>query len=587
MAGLKRLGVTWREQFILFVSIGTYLMMKVMGAMLIPILAEWNWTSNIDAVSNGHKQCLRETCLPSVINNCSSSFDCQDDFGITQNSNLSGTTVDQTQNVTMSNETDHGINISESAGNIPRNQSDSDGLGPLVDFRVALLFAVPPLVPIITSPIAGAYGDTVSFNTLLCTALLASTIVTLLFAFSSTFYVILAGQLLQTFAVSCAKPGAFGGVYSVHPPSTPNGKIVLGVLMGSSSFTFFGPALIGILFEYLGQTLTLLCLIPIELCLVVTVFILKLGDSNVSDNNEPQNAKTPTSGGDLGILSGSNHGNNNTTPKDAENCAPGSVHGIRSTSNHDNNNSVPKDVENPTSANDDRITQQTATNNDKMKLCKILLSHKVTILSLTIAVVLLPRSCLQPVLAIWMKSKFGSNAAATGLFWGTGGAADLAAVFISTKFSKHFPKYICLYTALHLTLSSLPFMLLPLAPTPYTAAICFACNIYFTSATRFGATVILSSLAEIKFHNAYGQVIGVGNIGSKLTYLVAPVISVLLFNKVGFETMCFVVGPLSIIGAPFLFFVREKCVLRNRNPPNIHPDLTISVISSPATQLQQ
>ncbi len=393
-----------------------------------------------------------------------------------------------------------------------------------VDYKVATLFLLPTFA---ISPIVGACGDAFGYSILLLSGLLASTTTTLIYAFRSGVLAIYIGRLLHDIGSACFKPAIFGSIYTIYPPSTSNGKNLIGIIMACNAFSYFGPGLCGILLRFVGQMVALLSFVPFEIML--TIFVLLTFNIVKKSRKELMNE---------------NESDDHISEFDD-----------KLSDSDDDNIMDPLINDDPESMTSPFTDAKPAAN--EIKLYKILCNYKMLILSLTTTVAFIPKAALQPVLSIWLTHRYSSDTATSGIYWGVAGISSLAASFISTNFSQHYPNHILLYTAINLALISVPFILIPILPSVYASGLCFTSYIYFADSARFGAVTILSQLAETEFKTSYGRVMGMYNFGSKLPYFMMPFPSIMLYNTIGFKNMCIVIAPMALLWSPLLFLVRR------------------------------
>ena len=166
----------------------------------------------------------------------------------------------------------------ESSANMANAQGNGlDNLHPVyISNKLIALFMSYPLIALLLSPISGILGDRVGFDVPLLLALVAATLICLMYAFTESFLSILSARLLQGVASAFGRPNAFARMFVIYPQSTDKGKYVLALAMGANAFDFLGPAIVGFLFDHFGPIVCFLSILPyvaaIAICVSLTSF---------------------------------------------------------------------------------------------------------------------------------------------------------------------------------------------------------------------------------------------------------------------------------------------------------------------------
>ena len=187
----------------------------------------------------------------------------------------------------------------------------------------------------------------------------------------------------------------------------------------------------------------------------------------------------------------------------------------------------------------------------------ILSDYQVVIASGSLTIAFLARVVLEPVIGLWIASKFNVGPEITGLRWGTGGLALIPAYTISWRFAQWKLKWVWLYGLLHLMACIFPIMFLPFTPSPLLAGISVTMYLYCASCARYAMTIIFPVIAERKYHKSYARVMFVANFGSTLPYVIGPLCTVPLINLIGFKYTCLCIGSCYGLYPALLFFLRD------------------------------
>ena len=440
-------------------SIGAFTLEKIIYSMIVPVIAKWHWATLVN----------------------------EDNY------------VTSTPASVIDTKTLVYANISECQ--LPSCLDDGDDVAAQMKINPTLLivFLSTPIVSIVLAPAGGCFGDTVGFDLSMLVGLVIAAIISVLFASSSAFLVVLTARILLGFLVAFTHGNTLGRAFQVVTPETHEGNIVVGFFLASYAFQFFGPSFCGLLFKYFGQVAAFLSLLPLEIILAMSVIVTYQFPSTLQRKNS-------------GPL----------TPQDLDT-------NLSATSSHQKNKT-------PT-------------------FLDVISDHRILIFSLILTISWLPKCSLEPILAIWIKQQFNGDAGTTSLVWGIAGFAVLAASFISIYVLKYCSDNTFLYTVFHFASSALPIGLLPFMSSPAGAAVGFMLNIYFASAAKYGAMNIIASIAEKEYEPVMGRVMAIANIGFVLPYLIAPLISIPLYNTLGFHHMCLILSPITVIFALLFYFI--------------------------------
>lgn len=337
-----------------------------------------------------------------------------------------------------------------------------------------------PVVGIFLSPITGVLGDQYGHDLPILFGLGLNIIMSMIFAFYSSFEAIFIACILQGTAGSFNTPNAFAKINKLFPPQSKAGKLSLCLVMTANVFSFIGPAIEGFLYEYFGQKMCfLILLVPLE-------FVLCCGTLSAL------------------ICEYCKSANINHNKSDSE-------------EHSDNERSI------------SQCERQQDTN-----VAKLLLDPKVFIAAATFGVAWLPRKCIDSTIAMWMDEKFSSGPAIVGL------AICMAAVVVpvanvfGTSFASAWPDGIHLLSSICVALCGLPISTMFLSPNPEIASICYASYIFFASTARYGAMSLLSILAEKSPNTPRGTIMSAASVGLSICNLIGPLIAIPLFNSFGF-----------------------------------------------------
>ena len=354
-----------------------------------------------------------------------------------------------------------------------------------------------PVVGMLLSPLTGILGDRFGHDLPILFGLGLNIIMSIIFAFYSSFEAVFIACILQGTAGAFNTPNAFAKINKLFPPQSKAGKLSLCLVMTANVFSFIGPAIEGLLHEYFGQMVCfLMLLVPLELvlcCGTISAVICNCKSANMN-------------------------------------------HSI----------SDPEELRN-TESNTSKCERQNDTS-----VAKLLLNPKVIIAAATFGVAWLPRKCVDSTIAMWMDEKFSSGPAIVGL------AISLAAVVVpvanvfGTSFASMWPDRLHLLSSICVALCGLTISTMFLSPNPEIVSICYASYIFFACTARYGAMSLLSVLAE-KFPNTpRGTVMSAASVGLSICNLIGPLIAIPLFNSFGFISICVSVGPLCCLFAPLV-----------------------------------
>ncbi len=380
-----------------------------------------------------------------------------------------------------------------------------------LDPLLLVVFLVVPITGILVSPVIGVLGDTLGNDLLVLIGIVDMCVVSALFASSSSFSVVVTARILLGLGSSIMHLNALGRVFQVVKPNSQESNTIIGLFLSLYSFQFFLPGIFGIIFKHYGQVLAFTSLIPIEVI---------LGASVVSTYQFKNKS-----------------GHKSTTETRA---SVVSTYQFKNKSGH-------------------KSTNRNTFARNNVTMWTVVSDIRILILSCVIAISWLPKTCLEPVLSVWLQQEYSGDTGTTSMIWGVAGFSVLAACFVSIycmKYCSH--NHLLVYTTFHFALSTVPIALLPHMSSPPGVAICFTLSIYFASAGRYGAMCILAALAEEELDQAFGKVLALANIGFATPYLLAPLIAIPLYNNVGFRMMCVVIAPLSVLFAPMLHILRKE-----------------------------
>ncbi|XP_072043316.1 vesicular acetylcholine transporter-like [Amphiura filiformis] len=236
---------------------------------------------------------------------------------------------------------------------------------------VAAFLLISPITNAAFSPLSGYFGDKAGYDFALLLGLSTSVVTTLFFAFFSNFSALFSANLLMGIAGAFNTPNTFAKLNKLYPPDSDSGKTALGMAMTTNVFSFIGPAIVGILYEYAGQLLCFLTLfLPLQLILIFatswSVYVM--------------------------------------------------IHEANRQDVYDKDNSSPFDNE----------EEQDILDQGKANCFEKVLNHpKILVLSGTMLVGWLPRKCLETCLTVWMYDNFHSGPSEVGLVLSAGPSASL------------------------------------------------------------------------------------------------------------------------------------------------------------------
>ena len=486
-------------------SIGTLLLTKTMIAMIVPIIAHYEWAGDYqkhgDQIPTVDSLYGERSSLPTWIHNYTSHQTTSAPANAQASENASAEM--SSGNLTLLHRQGFGNDsyLMDSSAAV-QEEEELDSQHPIViSNKLIALFMSYPLIALLLSPISGILGDRVGFDVPLLLAFVATTVICLLYAFTDSFLSILSARLLQGVASGFGRPNAFARMFVIYPQSTDKGKYVLALAMGANAFDFLGPAIVGFIFDQFGPIVCFLSILPYVAALAICVCLTSLSSCRRNPDLEryPINQRYTSS------------------PNSSEETSSGLTDTVK-------------------------------------RLWDISTHSKIIIATLTISVVWLPRTSLEPTIAFWLKEHFSSGVTETGLVWGVGGASVLLSNLIAARVSVLFPQKMWLYTAISASLCCVPIILLPLAPNVYLVAVCFALYIVNAASARFGGMFLLTNIAQSQFEDSYGLIMSFASIGFLLPYFITPFVSIPLYNHIGFESMCFIIGPISLIYSPLLVY---------------------------------
>ena len=450
---------SWEKYNRVVSSIGAFTLTQVVYSMIVPVIAKWDWAT--------------------VVND--------NDF------------VTNAPGSVIATQTQRYYNASEC--HLPPCVDDDVVTAHIaINPTLLLVFLSTPIVSIILAPAVGYFADTFGFDLSLLIGLVIAAIISVLFASSSTFLVVLPARTLTGLFGIFIFGNSFGRVFQVVTPDTHDGNTVVGCILASYMFQFFGPAFCGLLFNYFGQVAAFLSLLPLEIILGMSIISTYQYPSTLMQNNKGRSKRI-----NLGTKS----------------------------------------------------EKQPYHDNTKTFL-NVICDHRIMIMSLILTISWLPKCSLEPIMSIWVQQRFAGDAGTTSLVWGMAGFAVLAASMISIYVLKYCTDNLILYTAFHFASCTLPMGLLPFMPSPASAAVMFTLTIYFAAAAKYGALSIITSIAEREYESAVGRVMSMVNIGLTVPYLIGPLISIPLYNTLGFHHMCLILTPISLIFSPLLLFIKHK-----------------------------
>ena len=189
-------------------------------------------------------------------------------------------------------------------------------------------------------------------------------------------------------------------------------------------------------------------------------------------------------------------------------------------------------------------------------LLKLIKDYQIVIIILTMTVAWLPRAFLEPILSIWMTTKFKSGPAVVGTVWGSAGIAVILSSVITARFVELKPNFLWLYGLSHTLVTGILISLLPLSPNPVIVSVLFTLYGYSAMCSRNCLICIFKDIIDCRYDGYYALATSVLCFGFTLPYLLEP-ISIPIFNELGFQYMCILVGFMISLCSPLLLCVRK------------------------------
>ena len=373
--------------------------------------------------------------------------------------------------------------------------------------KLTVIFLFYSSLEFIFVPLSGYIGDRYGVDCVALTGVFLAGTISILYAFVNDLPGIISARLLQGLSSAFISPTAFARLAEAFADDDDATRRVMAAAMATSMFSFLGPAIAGIIFQYLGPVS---CFMPL-LALSVLVFI----------------------GIAITFRMGGNVRRNSTT----------------------------KDPADPTS---ETLDQESTT------LLDVLKDHQMQAAVILFTTAWLPRTVLEPTLSIWISNAFNGGSALSGIVWGSAGLSVLASSVVTSQVVHHINDYIWLFGLVNILTAGLALVLLPLSRHPSMAAVCFSTCIFLSFNARNTLICEYKTIADSKFRGSYALVMGVFHFGFTLPYIIGAPIAVPVFNKIGFEFMCIVAAGVVWASMPLFLCFRATSDNSDTDPEQDH-----------------
>ena len=372
---------------------------------------------------------------------------------------------------------------------------------PQMSSKLIIISSAYPVIEILTSPFAAYIGDMKRFgcDAAVLVGLLSSLVLNGLLSCTMKFWAVLIAKSMQGISHAFLLPFGLARILQLYPPGHKYHSIMVAVVNCTTAFLVLKNTYAGIVVKYIGARSCFWIMIPLNIMLLFEVLLhFRSGEHRVT----------------LTFL-----------------------RNIR---------------------NSDKLEKQalfeTAVSNVTFRSVITDIQVLICVGSLTIA--FLFQQFLVPSVALWMDSYFNAGPASTGLLWGLGGLAVIPANFLGARFAQWKSDWLWLYALIHLAVCILPIVYLPYSASPLLASLSISFYLYCCHSTRYAITILLAMIAESRYHQAYGNVMTVAEIGYAMPYLIGP-LTIPVVNKFSFRSTCIGMGIIYITPIWFLVFLKN------------------------------
>ena len=362
--------------------------------------------------------------------------------------------------------------------------------------KLTVIFLAYSSLEFILTPISGYLGDKYGLDCVAIAGVLLAGTISILYAFLSSLPGILIARLLQGASTAFLSPTAFARLAEAFSDDADATRRVMTCAMATSMFSFLGPGLAGITFQYFGPVPCFMSILAISVVVFIGIAITFRFNGNISANNLSQDHLDSTESLDL---------------------------------------------------------------KPPVTLLDVLKDHQIQAAVILFTAAWLPRTFLEPTLSIWISNTFnGGGPALSGAIWGTAGLSVVASSVITSFVAIRKPDHIWLFGLVNIFAAGLPLVLLSQSTHPAMAAVCFSTCIYLSFCARNTLICMYKSITDSKFRGSYALVMGIFHFGFTLPYIIGAPVAIPLFNTVGFELMCIVVAGLVWASCPLFLCFRTS-----------------------------
>ena len=142
-----------------------------------------------------------------------------------------------------------------------------------LNWNLSLVFVICPIVELIFSPFLGVVSEKTGIDFIAFVGVILAIVICIIYAFTDTFLGILIARILQGVDIVCLSPAAMVRIEGTCPSDTKEGKSVIGLALSTSAISFAFISISSTIYEYLGQMLSFLLMVPMELMTAVTILM--------------------------------------------------------------------------------------------------------------------------------------------------------------------------------------------------------------------------------------------------------------------------------------------------------------------------
>ena len=354
-----------------------------------------------------------------------------------------------------------------------------------ISWSVLSVLMISPVMSFILAPVFGILGDKFGYNVLLLVGLTASLTMDVLLALFSSFGGVLSAFVFLGLSDALISPNSFAAVNTVYSPGTRKGDVAMGIAMTMNLIGFLGPAIIGTLYEYAGQLICFLgFLFPYTLIILFGVILICIFDKS-----------------DVKLIK-----------------------------------------DDPLVPQKEKEEPETSGGNSM----QIYTNYELLLTAGALGVAFFPRKSIESVISVWMESEFSSGSSIVGLVLSSAAVGVLIGNISATFFAVHYHKSVGYQSATAMILAGISTILFSVTSSPLHVSIIVAVYIFFGTYARYSAINIISSVGERMKSTPRSRVMSMATSGFSISNWVSPLVSVPLYNAMGFRSTCRVIGPVVI-----------------------------------------